>query len=257
MTIAILLTCFNRREKTLECLASLADQNLPAGFSCQTVLVDDGSTDGTESAVREKFPAVHLIRGDGSHFWCGGMRVAWRAAAKLDPDYYLLVNDDTHLDRDALQTLLEMTGHPDTRTIAVAAIRDPASGARTYGGIRGNGTPVEITGKLEACDTFNANAALVPRAVHTERGGFHTAYTHALGDFDYGYQASRRGIRILQSQRALGTCAQNGAGGTWRDRSLSTRQRLRMLQSTFNRRNSGWKWPLHSVSPFLRIILGR
>jgi GT2 family glycosyltransferase len=266
MTITALLTCFNRKEKTLACLRNLEMQDL-SKTELKYVVVDDGSTDGTGKVVKQEFPAATLIQGDGSLYWCGGMRRAWRRAAEDDPDYYFLVNDDTLLDSDALQALLEMTGSPDARIIAVAAIRDPITGKRSYGGIRGSGIPVNITGEFEPCDTFNANAVLIPRAVYREQGLFHSAYTHGMGDFDYGYQASRRGIHVLQSQRALGTCQQNGINGTWRDRSLSRYRRLCLLQSpkglpfkewvVFNRRNSDWRWPIRSVSPFFRILLGR
>ena len=267
MTIAVVLTCFNRKDKTLSCLDLIAKQSLPNGIDCPIFLMDDGSSDGTSLAVKDQFPDATILIGDGNLYWCGGMRKAWHAAAKINPDYFLLANDDTLLDSNALSTLLEICPSPTHRTIAVAAIRDPQTGTRTYGGIRGNGTPVDITGKLEPCDTFNANAALIPRAVYAEIGGFHHAYTHALGDFDYGYMASRHGIQILQSKTALGTCSQNGFHGTWRDRSLTKKQRLRLLQSpkglpfwewtTFNQRNSGWKWPLISISPTVKILLGK
>lgn len=265
MIITALVTCFNRKEKTLACLRNLEMQRL-SGIEVKYVVVDDGSTDGTSEAIKHEFPTARLLQGDGSLYWCGGMRKAWSRAAKDDPDYYFLVNDDTCLDGDALQVLLQMTGPPDARLIAVAAIRDPITGNRSYGGIRGCGKPVDISGAFEPCDTFNANAVLIPRAVYLEQGVFHSAYTHGMGDFDYGYQASRRGIRILQSQRALGTCHQNGMNGTWRDRSLPRSRRWKILSDpkglpfmewmTFNRRNGGWNWPMKTISPYVRVMLG-
>ena len=267
MHIAALLTCHNRREKTLECLRCLAAQELPDGVSIHVTLVDDGSSDGTAAAVAEAYPQTRLLHGSGYLFWCGGMRLAWSTADKDAPDYYLLANDDTHLDRDALQTLLAMVGTPDARIIAVAAIRDPTSGELNYGGIRRKSGRVPATGKVEACDTFNANAVLIPNAVYQELGSFHPAYTHGMGDFDYGYLASRNGISILQSAHTLGNCGHNSCTGTWQDRSLPMTQRLRKLHSpkglpfkewaVYCRRNSGWLWPYRMISPILRILLGR
>lgn len=265
--IAILITCHNRREQTLACLARLKDAKLPPDVLQEIWILDDGSTDGTGEAISQHFPEVKLETGDGSCFWCGGMRRIWAAAATGDPAYYLLLNDDTLLDNDALMELMAMLGEPDKRCIAVAAIRDPDTGARTYGGIRGQNCSVSVSGNTEPCDTFNANAALIPRSVFRELGVFHSAYTHAMGDFDYGYEANRRGIRVLQSSRTLGTCRRNSSNGTWKDRSLRRRERLRRLQSpkglpwrewvTYNRRNSGWLWPWRCVTPFIRILLGR
>lgn len=267
LRLSILLACHNRRKKTLECLRSLTGQRLPVGVRCVVTLVDDGSTDGTSEAVRAEFPETTIIGGDGNLFWCGGMRVAWTAAAVANPDYYLLANDDTLLDENAISRLLEIGGRPDARVIAVAAIRDPLTHVHTYGGVRGENTRVPVTGSLEACDTFNANAVLIPRAVFQELGMFHGTYTHAMGDFDYGYAATRRGIKVIQSAGSLGTCGRNMLAGTWKDRTLSRRERFRRLQSpkglpwkewvTYNRRNAGWIWPYRCISPFLRILLGR
>lgn len=267
INIAVLLACHNRREQTLECLRSLGRQHLSGDIRQSVTLLDDGSSDGTAEAVLLEFPEATILRGDGSLFWCGGMRLAWSSAAISNPDYFLLLNDDTLLDENALQTLLGICDCPEARTIAVAAIRDPHTGAHTYGGVRGSNDRIPVSGVLESCDTFNANAVLITRAVHREVGGFHDAYTHAMGDFDYGYMATRSGIRIIQSAESLGTCPRNPSHGTWRDRSLGRRERYRKLQSpkglpwkewvTYNRRNAGWIWPWRCISPHVRILLGR
>src|ERR1039458_788534 len=80
--IAVLITCHNRQPRTLKCLDILLKQDLPTGLRLDIYLVDDGSSDGTSDAVREAFPEVHVIPGDGSLFWSGGMCVAWQYAAK-------------------------------------------------------------------------------------------------------------------------------------------------------------------------------
>lgn len=264
--IAALLTCFNRREKTLECLRRLTTQKLPAGIRIEVFLVDDGSTDGTSNAVSCEYPAVHILRGDGSLYWCGGMRLAWREAAVMDPDYYLLANDDTLLDGTSLASLLAIAQTPASRVIAVASIRDPDSGVPSYGGIRDVNGLVPATGEAEHCDTFNGNAVLVPRQVYLEIGMLHPAYTHGMGDFDYGLTARRNGIDVIQTPLSVGTCARNPVEGTWRDKSLSRRARWRMLHSPkglpfrewmiYNRRNSGWMWPLRTITPSIRVIMG-
>lgn len=265
--IAVLITCFNRRESTLACLERLYRQELPAGHELVSVLVDDGSKDGTGDAVRGMFPQVEVLEGDGNLYWCGGMRVAWAHASKSDPDYYLLLNDDTELEFDAVSNLLGITGPPSNRRIAIAAIKDPSSDRTSYGGVLLTGGKAPVAGPPVRCDTFNANCVLVTRSVYQEVGMFHPVYTHAMGDTDYGLEARRRGIELMQSGRFLGSCPNNPPDRTWRDRSLSRSQRLKALQNPkglpfrewmeFNRRNSGWKWPYYTVSPILRILAGR
>ena len=265
MKITALLTCFNRKEKTLACLRNLEMQVLPR-TELKYVVVDDGSTDGTGEAVKHEFPAARLIRGNGSLFWCGGMRVAWSHAAEDDPDYYLMVNDDTLLNPDALDALLKIAPDPNAPVIAVAAICDPTTGEATYGGqLHGSGL-IAPDGVVHACDTLNGNAVLVTRAAFQAIGMLHGAYSHAMGDLDYGNLARRNGIPIFQSAHFLGTCSRNSSENTWMDRSLGRAERLRRLRSkkglplmewmVFNRRNAGWSWPFKTISPYVRVLLG-
>ena len=45
-TIATLITCHNRKDKTLACLDALFSNHLPDRVLLDVFLVDDGSTDG-------------------------------------------------------------------------------------------------------------------------------------------------------------------------------------------------------------------
>ena len=80
MKIAILMTCHNRRETTLRCLESLAlEKRVGVGqWKIDVFLVDDGSTDGTDEAVKATFPKVNVIRGTGNLYWAKGMELAWK-----------------------------------------------------------------------------------------------------------------------------------------------------------------------------------
>ena len=93
-TIAVLLTVFNRREKTLKCLERLYGQLPIMGYKVDVYLTNDGCTDGTPEAVRTQFPEVHVIDAEGDLFWNRGMFTAWAEAAKTDYDFYLWLNDD-------------------------------------------------------------------------------------------------------------------------------------------------------------------
>src|SRR5262245_41763769 len=95
--VAVLVTCHNRKPKTLGSLAALYGQQLEEGVQLDVFLVDDGSSDGTSEAVAVRFPAVHITRGSGDLYWVGGMRAAYEAASRADYDYHLWLNDDTIL----------------------------------------------------------------------------------------------------------------------------------------------------------------
>lgn len=263
--IAVLITCFNRREKTLNCLRRLRSQDLPDGVRLDIFLVDDKCTDGTSEAVSREFPNVHVIEGTGTLYWAGGMRLAWQTAASSQPDYFLLLNDDTEIVGHAIRSLLAISQSPKERIIAVAAIANPTDGRVIYGAYRKG-----IVGNLpdgapkDHCQTFNANCVLIPTAVYHELGILHNAYTHGMADHDYGYRASSVGINIVESDTVLGTCPPNPVTGTWKDRSLPRSQRWKLIHRPtgllwrdwlfYCRCHLGWKWPIYFAGPYLKIF---
>ena len=95
--IAVLITCYNRKQKTLDCLQRIYQQQLPEEYSLTIHITDDASTDGTPEAVRQQYPQVQLYTGTGSLFWAGGMRYTWRKAMESKPAYYLLLNDEVQI----------------------------------------------------------------------------------------------------------------------------------------------------------------
>lgn len=264
-TIAVLITCFNRREKTLECLRRLHLQQLPENFSIEIFAVDDGSTDGTSEAIAKDYPEVRVIRGTGSLYWAGGMRLAWAQAAKISPDYFMLINDDTEIVPGATAQLIDIVGEPLNERIAVAAIADPESRKVIYGayrnGVNGN---IPSGSRVTGCSTFNANCVLLTSAVHAVLGIFDATYTHGMADHDYGYTASRAGIDIIQSEEVLGECYPNSRSGTWQDPGVPRRKRWELVNRPkgllwrewlyYCRRNLGWKWPAYFIGPYLRIF---
>ena len=267
--VAILMTVHNRKNKTVSCLQalqksmnSLRDKKIKSNL----YVFDDGSNDGTATEVHGLWPHATIIRGDGSFFWCRGMNIVWSVAAKSDPDYYLLLNDDTDLYPDALNIMVETTGEPFDRNIGVGLIIDPNTASKSYGGTY---YPNEksIKGEPKRCWRFNANCVLIPRSVYQQVGTFHNSYTHSMGDMDYSHEALRHGIQILETGKAVGTCSRNPIKGTWRDQSLSRVKRFKKLNSKkglpysewwiFCRRNCGKKWLKYFITPTLKIILGR
>lgn len=267
--IAALLACHNRREKTAACLRSLRNQDhlTDLGIKVLALLVDDGCTDGTVDTALTIWPEAKIIPGDGNLYWCGGMRKAWANAASTEPDYYLLLNDDTVLYPTALSTLLAMCPTPDTPVIAVGAICDPETKQWVYGGNQSDYPFVCGADKPRPCRTMNANCTLVPRAVYRKIGMFHHAYRHAMGDTDYGLEASRRGVVIFESSSFVGECEANPETNSWRDTTLPRMTRWRKLTSVkglppkdwlhFCKRNCGALWWRYWLSPYFRVLLGR
>jgi GT2 family glycosyltransferase len=274
--IAVLMTCHNRREKTLTCLQALFAQRLPPLVSLVVYLVDDGSTDGTGDAVQEQFPNVEVLRENGNLYWCGGMRVAWTEAMKGDYDAYLWLNDDTLLLNGAIEVILS-TAHEIRNTegrdgIVVGSCKDPHTGVHTYGGYvkRDKSSclpdmPLPPGNKVLPCDTINANLVLIPRAVFVSIGNFSSEYTHAFGDVDYGMRARQKGIPIYVAPGHLALCAYNNRVRPWTDPSVPIKKRWADMKGPLGlppkqwyiyvKRHTGVMWPIYFLKPIVRLIL--
>ena len=229
--IAVLLTCFNRAQKTLACLKNLY-ASIPKNVALDVFLVDDGSTDGTGSKVHEKFPLVTVIQGTGSLFWNRGMHLAWKtAAAHQAYDYYLLLNDDTFLYPNAIEELLECAAAANDKVVVCAAFCGEQSQTFTYGGRDKIGNAVVPNGAVQSCHSINGNCLLVSKTVFDAVGNLDSIFPHAIGDFDYGQRALAKGFDLVTTRRFLGTCESNARLPEWCYADVSLRQRIKSLYS--------------------------
>ena len=86
MNLVAVVLNWNGGEDTLAALASLGD--------VATICVDNGSTDGSDVAVEERFPKVELIRTGANLGFAGGNNVGIRRALERGADWVLLLNND-------------------------------------------------------------------------------------------------------------------------------------------------------------------
>lgn len=218
--IAAILTCYNRQQKTLECLGALFQQDCIDEITVDVFLTDDGSTDGTAAAVMATYPHVTILTGDGNLFWGGGMEKAFAAALQGNYDYYLWLNDDTILYPEALsklfQTYTEITRSGNPKAVISGSTQDKNTGEHTYGGVvrKSSLRPLNFsllspTDQPQPCNTMNGNCVLISRSAAQSVGNVDLAFTHYAGDYDYGLRANQKGCLVYIPPGYVGTCSGN------------------------------------------------
>ncbi len=103
LVISVILNT-NRRDDTLECLASLERSSYQ---NRRTIVLDNHSTDGSCQAIQKAFPSVQVISLDKNLGYTGNNNVGIKAALAQGAEWVFVLNEDTVLDTDCLAKLVE------------------------------------------------------------------------------------------------------------------------------------------------------
>jgi len=216
----------------LECLTAFYKCILPDNIQTEVFLVDDGSSDGTSLSVKEHFPKVKLISGDGTLYWNRGMYLAWETASRTQIfDYYLWLNDDVKLYSNAITEIMSSSEEFEDQAIICSFLTSENDNTKTtYGGIKNN-VKLSPNGKLQEVELMNGNVVLIPRFVFEKVGNLDPIFPHAIGDYDYGLRAKKKGINIVSTRKYVGVCENNPQLPKWCLSEFPFSERLKVLYS--------------------------
>ena len=195
--VYILLPVHNRKALTqslIECLVLQTYSNL------HLLLIDDGSTDGTEEMVRAMVKDVTVIKGKGDWWWAGSLQqgIDWlKNNAVKSEDVVLMINDDVEIPSDFIETgcallkpgiLLQATIYDDTtrEVLDIGVVyeeqkmffRPPRSG--------------------EQVNCLTTNGLFMRWQDLQVVGGFHPhLLPHYLSDYEFTMRAHKKGLRLL------------------------------------------------------------
>ena len=255
MRVYCLIPVHNRLRETRAVLQCLAAQDYP---ELSTVIVDDGSTDGTGEAIRRDYPGVTLIEGDGLLWWGGAMATGLDfilPRAKKD-DYVLFQNNDTSFTPDYVSTLVSVSRAHDgavvgsvtkdvdrPEVVLTIAPRIDYWKVRTVDLLEtyevGSGRPNGGLGLPEAidADALCGRGTLYPVSVFRRVGGVrHRLLPHYLADYEMSARAKAAGFRTIVSTRAVVWTESKLSGieetaATWGERLFDRRSRTNMVDS--------------------------
>lgn len=221
LKVEIVTPVHNRRELTLQFLKSLSRIDR-SGLDIHTIIVDDGSTDGTAEAVSAEFPEVEIIKGNGNLWYTGGTNRGIEAALERSPDYILCVNNDSIFDENCVKNMVECAEkYPRSVIGALLLLWDTPHRVfqvspewkTSLGGWHHwhKQTVWTVPDKPWEVDIIVGNCVLFPVESIREAGLMNEKKFVQYGDAEYTPRMRRMGWKLLIEPRARIFCKPNDA----------------------------------------------
>ena len=211
VSVAAIVVNRNRRDLLASCLASVREAFAAFAGKGHTIVVDNGSDDGSAELVRERYPEVTLAALRCNRGFAGAVN---EGLSRAPAEWVLLLNNDATLDRDAVAPLIE-TGRSASDIGSVACqMRFTGSSVINSAGIgvdrlgvafdRLLGQPISAS-EARPVEVFGASggAVLYRRAMLDDIGGFDSSFFVYLEDADVAWRARMRGWRCLYVPAAV------------------------------------------------------
>lgn len=199
--IYILLPVHNR-VKTTEVFIQSLQKQLYKEF--ELIVIDDGSSDGTDVMVKKYFPESTIIKGNGNLWWAGSLQKGYdflKNKESCDTDIVLTINDDVTFEEDFLNNAVnELFKYKKTALLARAEAISNA--CHIDQGVHIDWKTFEIR-QANNCDEINC---LSTRGLFLylndfiNSKGFHpNILPHYFSDYEFTIRLQRQGVRLLSS----------------------------------------------------------
>ena len=210
--VAVIVPVHNNKEDTREFLESLNGVGYP---NYEIIIIDDGSTDGTEEMIRQGYPEIKLIKGDGNLWWSRATNRGIEKALEMGAKYVLLAENDHRANGDFLSALVD-TAEKNPRSIVFSKVCSYDDSARIYnvgwevnwlrGGLCRVGVNELDEGQYEV--QRNSKAANVNMLINTaffkDLGMFdHKNLPQYWADIDFTYRAYKNGYCIIYEPKSV------------------------------------------------------
>lgn len=253
--LSVIIVNWNTKELLSRCLDSVY-ADVTAG--CEVIVVDNGSSDGSVSLVRERFPQARLIlNSDNLGFGVSNNKALSAANGK----YVLFLNTDVILTEDVISNLMGfMDGHPKAALCTPSLIREDGSLQETY--ISFPGLFTELFGRFPhkkqkgpcKVEAIRGACMMGRRDVITGLGGFNERYFLFLEETDLCLRLKRSGYEVwyvpdVKVYHVGGRSAERDKPGSrieyWRSRYIFFRENYSYL-----------KYILLCAGLLIKLILG-
>jgi GT2 family glycosyltransferase len=210
-TVEVVILNTNRREDTLECLASLQRSTYR---DLSITVLDNASTDGSTVAIRAAYPDVRLISLTENKGYAGNNNVGITASVQDGADWVLVLNEDTVLAPDSIQHLVAAgESDPDVAFVGPLVLHyDEPDVVQSAGVLLGNAWDSQHVAKNEPDRNQFDGARLVPclsgcallvrSAGIRDFGALDERFFYYWEETEWCVRAARHGWKILHQPEA-------------------------------------------------------
>ncbi len=226
--VSVIIPHWNGRQHLHDCLNSLRRQTL---VDHEVILVDNGSTDGSQAYVGAEFPEVVLLELGENRGFTGACNAGYAASRG---EFVCLLNNDTEADPNWLAVIVDtFERHPGAGVVASKMLlfdrRDHFHTAGDYyrvNGLPGNrGVWQADRGQYDREEpVFSAcgGAAAYRRAMVEQIGFLDDAFFFSCEDIDLSWRAHLAGWDVIYAPQAvvyhkLKASAGSGVTGSYHD----------------------------------------
>jgi GT2 family glycosyltransferase len=204
--ITTIIINWNLKGMTARCLDSLAESSV----SARTIIVDNGSEDGSVQYLRTRYPHTTVIALAYNHGFGSACNIAIQHALQ-DPEceYIFLLNNDAIVERQALEQLLEAgEAQPQAGIFGPKIYNLPNSDTIWYGGAhrRRGVLAAKVAGRgevdrgqfdqVDEVDYIFGAGMFIRREVIDRIGLFDERYFIYLEDLDLCMRAQQAGFQL-------------------------------------------------------------
>ncbi len=203
MNIFVVIVTYNPKKWIDKCFSSLRKSSIPL----KIIIIDNGSTDGSQEIITEKYPEFDFIAYYENMGFGGANNIGINRAYDAGADYVFLMNQDVWIEVDTLEKL------------TTSAIQNPEYGIISPMHLNGKGDALDYNfsyytstvycenlfsdiflnrheNKIYFLKFINAAAWLISRKCIETVGGFNPSFFHYGEDDNYCQRVLYHGFKI-------------------------------------------------------------
>jgi GT2 family glycosyltransferase len=258
--ISVIIVNYNDKDNLETSVEALKED--PKFDSFETIVIDNGSSDGSQVMLKEKFPDVQSIENDKNVGFSAACNQGFK---KSKGSFILFINPDTRLEPETMGKLLDdMEDNPSTGASGPVLLRDQNAYQVSFGGKRTFLTEIlpkflfnpyhkatlRYLNRRKNVTWLSGACLFLRREVFEETEGFDENFFLYFEDIDLCYRIRQKGwdLVLLPEAKAF----HKGGTATQKDR-LFSQYHYRRSQVQFYSKHNTWLSNF-SLRVYLRIL---